>query len=98
MRRTYEERRNAIVDDLIHFQTSNPQISWTAPDGGMALWIDVGIDSTQFSELLKKNSILVNPESAFRLDKKAGSYLRLGFSGYTELENRSSLKAMFSLL
>lgn len=98
MRRTYEERRNAIIVDLIQIQKTHPKISWTEPDGGMALWLDVGTDSTKFSELLKKQSILVNPESAFRLDKKPGTHLRLGFSGYTAEENRSSLKAMFGLL
>lgn len=98
MRRTYEDRRNAIVNDLIQMQKSHPKISWTEPDGGMALWLDVAIDSTKFSEILKKKSILVNPESAFRIDKKPGTHFRLGFSGYTPLENRASLDAMFKCI
>lgn len=98
MRRIYEERRNSIISDLTQIQRVHPKISWSEPDGGMALWLNIGIDSTKFSETLKKKSILANPESAFRLDKMPGTHFRLGFSGYTSEENRSSLKAMFSQL
>ena len=95
MRRVYEDRRNSMITDLVELQKTHSGISWTEPDGGMALWLDTGIDSARFSEGLRRKSILVNPESAFRLDKNSGTHLRLGFSGYSSEENRASLKAVF---
>lgn len=97
MRRIYEERKNSMLEDLKHIQKSHPQISWTEPSGGMALWFNLGGDSTRFAEILKKNSILTNPECLYRIDKKPGTHLRLGFSAYSTHENKLSLKAMFTL-
>lgn len=95
MRRTYEERKISIVGDLLRIQKKHPEISWSDPDGGMALWLDIGQDSTKFSEKVKKHSVLVNPEKLYRIDGKTGAHLRLGFSGYSSQENRASLEAMF---
>jgi len=87
-----------MIGDLVLIQKTHPKISWTVPDGGMALWLNIGSDSTKASEALKKQSIMTNPESAFRVDKKAGTHLRLGFSGHASVENRASLEAMFNVL
>lgn len=98
MRRVYEERRNSILESLSTL--SRPlegRVKWTAPDGGMALWLDIGCDSKVFSESAKRHSLLVNPETAYRLDGRKGTHLRLGFSGHTPSENSKALTELFSL-
>ncbi len=98
MRRLYHERRDAFILDLERLQKKHPQVSWTIPDGGMAVWIDIKTQSTEFAALAASHSIFVNPESKFRLDGKHGTKLRLGFTGQTPEENRIGLEKLFSLL
>jgi GntR family transcriptional regulator/MocR family aminotransferase len=95
MRRVYEERQKSMVRSLQKFQKKHRGISWREPDGGMALWLDIGTDSKDFSEKLKKKGILLNPEQAFRINAGSGTHLRLGYSGHTGEENQASLDAMF---
>jgi len=71
---------------------------WIAPDGGMALWLNVGEDSMQIAGRARKSGILVNPEGNFRLDGKSGTHLRLGFAGRAAQENREGLNSFFSIL
>lgn len=98
MRRTYEERRNSMLQDLESLTKENRRVSWVVPDGGMALWMNLGEDSYDFSERARKGKIIVNPEINFRLDGVRGTHLRLGFSGQTPEENKQGLKALFSLI
>ena len=97
MRRVYHARRDAMCLELEKLKSNTP-VSWIAPDGGMALWLNTDQDSKRIAEHGKKSSLLLNPESQFRFDRvKTGTHLRLGFSGFTETENRESLKLLFSL-
>ena len=99
MRRVYEERRNSMIETLSNLKiTDKNKINWIAPDGGMALWLDIGRDSKVFSASAKRHSLLLNPESAYRLDERIGTHLRLGFSGQTPSENSHALAQLFSLL
>ncbi|MGZ3787158.1 MAG: MocR-like pyridoxine biosynthesis transcription factor PdxR [Bacteriovorax sp.] len=98
MRRTYHERRDALIGDLEHFQKKHPELTWASPDGGMAIWIDMKTNSSLIAEKARKLSIYVTPEKNFRLDGKDGTNLRLGFTGQTCEENRKGLEKLFSLL
>lgn len=97
MRRTYEERRDEMVRSLARLQRQRSDIGWNVPDGGMALWLDINRDSKTFEALARRNGILVNPESRFRVDRAQGRHLRLGFSGKTPEENDAALEALFRL-
>lgn len=98
MRRAYSERIDAMLADLADWQRVHPQISWIVPDGGMALWLDVGMNADRAGALATEAGVLLVPESRFRLDGKTGTHLRLGFSGQTPAENRAGLKALFAAL
>jgi GntR family transcriptional regulator/MocR family aminotransferase len=98
MRRIYHERRDALLIVLEHFQKNQPEISWTSPDGGMAIWLDVNTNSTLFAAKARNHSIYITPEKNFRLDGKDGTKLRLGFTGQTCEENQAGLEKLFSLL
>lgn len=95
MRRIYGERRDAMIADLARIQEKNPLLSWLEPDGGMALWLDLGLNSSRFADLAKKRSVHLTPESDYRLDGSAGTHVRLGFTGYTAEQNRAALAKMF---
>lgn len=97
MRRIYDERRLKMLADLREHQTRHPEISWTAPSGGMALWLETKRNSFILSERAAKKGVLVNAEARFRVDAKAGTHLRLGFSGQTPQENSRGLEELFSL-
>ncbi|WP_295902748.1 PLP-dependent aminotransferase family protein [uncultured Bdellovibrio sp.] len=96
MRRIYEERKKAMIEDLQRWQKLYPRISWAEPDGGMALWLELSVNTTRFAQKMKSKSILVAPEQSYRVDGKSGTHVRLGFSGFSPEENRASLKALFT--
>ncbi len=98
MRRVYEERRNSFVSTLTQLKEKHRALNWTTPSGGMALWLDTGSDSSKLAVKARKEGILIFPEESYRLDGKAGSHLRLGFSAQTTDENRQALFALSRLL
>ena len=98
VRRAYEERLNSVNLVLNNLKTIHPQIHWQIPDGGMAIWLDTGEDSKKLTERARQKGVLVYPEQNYSLNNKPGTHLRLGFSGQTPAENRSGLKALFSVL
>jgi GntR family transcriptional regulator/MocR family aminotransferase len=98
MRRTYELRRSAMVQTLERASLQQPGLTFRAPDGGMALWLNLNRNSKNATELLRKSGILVNAEAEYRLDKPVGTHLRLGFSGQTPAENDTALAALFAAL
>lgn len=95
MRRAYGERRDAMIAQLQRCQAHYPRLNWTVPEGGMALWLDIGENSDRIAVKALERKVFVIPESRYRLDGKAGTHLRLGFSGFTPEENRRSLAALF---
>ncbi len=98
MRRIYEERRNLFVQCLQNLREKCQNISWTVPDGGMALWLNTCKNSQRIFERAKRDGILVHPEANYRLDGGTGTHLRLGFSGQTPEENRAGLERLFRIL
>jgi GntR family transcriptional regulator/MocR family aminotransferase len=98
MRRSYAERLDGVLGCLEEARAQHPRLRWKCPDGGMALWLDLGRDSDAVSAHALSRGVLVNPESHYRLEGKTGTHLRLGFTGQTTAENRAGLKALFSAM
>jgi len=98
MRRTYSERLDGMLATLEEGRERNPRLRWKAPDGGMALWLDVGLDSNVAAARAAAAGVQLYPESSYRLDRRAGTHLRLGYTGQTPAENRSGLRALFASL
>src|SRR5262249_16256047 len=44
MRRVYQERRDAMVAALEQGRQRGLGLQWSVPDGGMALWLETGLD------------------------------------------------------
>ncbi len=100
MRRTYETRRTGILEDL-EIARGDPelsQINWIAPDGGMALWLNLNQNSFLVAEAAMKAQIQVQPEVIYQTNSSVGTHLRLGFSGQSPLENKTAIRNLFEFL
>ena len=87
MRRVYQERRDALVDALSAGRSSGLPLDWSLPDGGMALWLDCGVNSDAVARAARTRKVLVTPESHFRFDgARPGTHLRLGYASQTPQE------------
>ena len=58
-------------------------ISFTVPDGGMAIWIDVKKNAKELEIFALANDVYLVSESSFHLEQKNNQnrYIRLGFAG-----------------
>ena len=95
MRRTYEVRRNALDASLIQLQLAHTKLKWQVPEGGMALWLDTGINSDFLAKRGLSRGVSVVPESWYRLNCESRTHLRLGFSSQAPDENARGLKLLF---
>jgi GntR family transcriptional regulator/MocR family aminotransferase len=91
MRRVYQERRDTTVEALEQAQARGLPVTWTVPDGGMALWMDCATDADAVAKRAAAKSVHVTTESAYRLDHRPGTHLRLGFASQTPNEIRKGM-------
>lgn len=90
MRRAYQERRDALVDALTAGRNAGLPLNWSVPDGGMALWLDCGVDSDAVAREASARKVLVTPESRYRFSgPRRGTHLRLGYASQTPAEIRA---------
>lgn len=95
MRRTYEERRTTIVDCLKSGRAAGLPLSWIVPDGGMAVWVDVGQDADLVARKALEVGAYVQPESSYRTTPAPSRHLRLGFANQTPDELRQGMRLVF---
>ena len=69
-------RRDAMVTEL---RTHLPEWRFDVPDGGLALWVDIGVDATEFAAVAASYGVGVLAGSASRADGSPRTYLRLGY-------------------
>ncbi len=91
MRRVYQERRDAMVAALEESRRRGLALQWTVPDGGMALWVDSGLDADAVLAAAGERGVFVAAESEFRADGRGGSHLRLGYASQTPEEIRAGI-------
>lgn len=90
MRRVYQERRDALVDALSAGRDAGLPLDWSVPDGGMALWLDCGVNSDAVTREAAARKVLVNPESQYSFaGTRPGTHLRLGYASQTPQEIRA---------
>lgn len=90
MRRVYQERRDALVDALSAGRSAGLPLHWSVPDGGMALWLNCGVNSDAVVREAKARKVLVTPESNYQLaGTRGGTHLRLGYASQTPQEIRA---------
>lgn len=86
VRRTYEERKETMLACVEKYQRQGLNISCRAPDGGMAIWLNVHCNADELMYRAAKNNLRVASESFYSLKKYEPSHLRLGFSNQTSRE------------
>ena len=92
MRRIYQERRDAMVAALEDGRRHGLPLAWTVPDGGMALWLDCGLDSETVSARASTHRVFVPSELEFHLRPPSrATHLRLGYASQTPERIRAGM-------
>lgn len=95
MRRAYMERRDTLIEMLQQGVEQGLPLTWEVPDGGMALWLNSGVDSDAATRKASELGVFAMPESAYHLeDRGPGTHIRLGFAS----QNPQEIKAGMRLL
>ena len=100
LRRTtkiYQQRRDHLVSELKKYQEQGIDISFTLPDGGMAIWIDVKKNAKELEQFGLANDVYLVSESHFRLEQEHNEnrFIRLGFAGMTPEKITHGLAILF---
>ena len=99
MRRVYQERRDTLVECLEAGRRAGLPLAWAVPDGGMALWLDTGLDSDAVAARAGEAGVFVSSESEFQPDgARSGSHLRLGFASQTPGEIRAGMALLLEAM
>lgn len=92
MRRVYQERRDTLVDALTAGRHAGLPLEWAVPDGGMALWLNCGVNTDAVAREAGRRKVFVQPESRYRFAARAGTHLRLGYASQTPQEIRAGME------
>jgi GntR family transcriptional regulator/MocR family aminotransferase len=92
MRRVYHERRDALVESLEAGRRRGLPLDWCPPDGGMALWLDCGVDSELVATRAAERGVFVASEPEFWPGSPSGgTHVRLGYASQTPEEIRAGV-------
>ncbi|GMU56834.1 MAG: GntR family transcriptional regulator [Candidatus Xenobia bacterium] len=89
MRRVYHARMLSMLQALQDYAPARP-------DGGMCLWVNLGVDADALAEAAARRQVAVMPESAFRLDHGPSRHLRLGFASSSPEEIAQGMARLIS--
>jgi len=97
MTRLYRQRRDAMDESLRQLQQQGFKLDYKLPAGGMALWVDIGQQANDLSQLCHQHSIYLQPESHFHLrpQQDQNRHIRLGFAGMDAEKSRLGLQQIF---
>lgn len=92
MRRVYQERRDTLVSELNEGKQHGLPLDWSVPDGGMALWLNCGVDADAVTQKAAEAGVFVTPESMYRCGQQgSNTHLRLGYASQTPEEIRAGI-------
>jgi len=94
----YHQRRDVMVQELTHYQALGKVKSFTVPDGGMAMWVELHQSAKALAENAAQHHIFVQQETQFLVDKAQSKdrFIRLGFAGMNEEDMRLGLRCLFA--
>jgi GntR family transcriptional regulator/MocR family aminotransferase len=93
---TYRIRRDALCAALAR---ALPQLDFTPPSGGMALWVRApGVDVDAWVRRGLEAGVAFQPEQRFRADDQPGDHVRLGFAACTPAELDEAVARMAAAL
>ena len=94
MRRVYHERRDTMVECLDAGRRRGLPLAWSVPDGGMAMWLDTGVDSEHVATRAAEAGVYVASETEFHPQPRPGTHLRLGFANQSPEEIRAGMSLL----
>ena len=94
----YQQRRDFMCDELKKYINNGKIINFKQPDGGMAIWINVGSHAKQLVKYAVKNQVFIQDQAHFQLDpiSSQNHHIRLGFSGMCPQKIKKGLKIIFN--
>lgn len=103
MTRIYQKRRDITVNILKHYQGLGLPIKFKNPDGGMAIWVDMGKSIVGLKEKLFAKQVYLQTQLEFDLNHKNNkqevssfNFIRIGFASMEESELKQGLNLIFS--
>nr|BFD33437.1 PLP-dependent aminotransferase family protein [Pigmentibacter ruber] len=101
MRKIYQERRDALNSNLLLLQEKQPSLSWRIPNGGMAIWVNLGISSFEFSKKALRKGILIGHENEYTSQENSnsnyGKHIRLFFANSNLIEIKEGMQILREL-
>ncbi|CCQ09201.1 Transcriptional regulator, GntR family domain / Aspartate aminotransferase [Pseudoalteromonas luteoviolacea B = ATCC 29581] len=97
MTKLYRQRRDAMVAYLQSRISPKLPLQFDIPDGGMALWVDVGKPITNLKGMMKSMGVYVQTESEFCVEPPHKErFIRLGFASQSTTKALQGLAILLS--
>jgi GntR family transcriptional regulator/MocR family aminotransferase len=96
VRRLSLERLDFIENALLALKARGLAWDWRRPDGGLALWLDLGVDSASLAQRAGQAGLGLLPEALFDAKGK-GTHVRLGFARLNQGESARGLQLLATL-
>lgn len=99
LRRTYKERRDAMLGALDEFFPKS--VNWTHPEGGLFVWLELpkGLDSAALLErAIREIRVAYVPGAAFYPDRSGINTIRLSFSVNKPERTREGIRRLAGLI
>jgi len=98
--RIYHKRQQCMLNVLDSFTGEGIDLEFTAPPGGMALWVNVRKNAEEISNVAKTKGIYLLAENSFHLSQthNKNMFIRLGFAGQSEDKIQQGLLLLKPLL
>jgi len=95
--KVYHQRRNFMVEQLTHYQQQGKVASFTIPDGGMAMWVEINQSARHLAEIALNNNIFIQQEAQFLVNSSQSRdrFIRIGFAGMSTSDIKSGLQCLF---
>lgn len=98
MRKVYQERRDALASAIESGKARGHALDYQLPDGGMAIWLDIGRDSGPVAERAAKAGVLVTAGERYGLRSAPSPNLRLGFANQSPKEIQEGVRRLLDAL
>lgn len=100
LRRIYRERRDHLLERLTAQAFFRDHCAFTAPLGGMNLWLDIGCHPGKIVEKARQQGLLLSGEHLYlTADRRhEARHLRLGYAAHDEREMKKGLGILQKIL
>ncbi|OHU84302.1 MULTISPECIES: PLP-dependent aminotransferase family protein [Pseudoalteromonas] len=107
MTKLYKSRSEAMAGELAHYQKVGLPLRFIYPDGGMAMWVDCGVNVLGVKALAGKHGIYLqtqdefyyaNSERSLQPSATAITHIRLGFAGQNTAHMSQGLQQLMQLI